>query len=133
MAILCFVVFLTIYCGFVSVLIYCCSSKRIGRIFASKSEIPENRSEISERRQRERNNQTVRENDSLTVNMSNENNEEISQPPPCYEDALKNTKPKNSGPNFKTSPLFILFEITTFLGSSCWELWRNPTAQTHQG
>ena len=57
MAILCFVVFLTIYCGFVSVLIYCCSSKRIGRIFASKSEIPENRAEISERRQRERNSQ----------------------------------------------------------------------------
>ena len=57
MAILCFVVFLTIYCGFVSVLIYCCSSKRIGRIFASKSEIPENRAEISERRHRERNNQ----------------------------------------------------------------------------
>ena len=57
MAILCFVVFLTIYCGFVSVLIYCCSSKRIGRIFASKSEIPENRVEISERRHRERNNQ----------------------------------------------------------------------------
>ena len=57
MAILCFVVFLTIYCGFVSVLIYCCSSKRIGRIFACKLEIPENRSEISERRQRERNHQ----------------------------------------------------------------------------
>ena len=104
MAILCFVVFLTIYCGFVSVLIYCCSSKRIGRIFASKSEIPENRSEISERRQRERNNQTVRENDSLTVNMSNENNEEISQPPPCYEDALKNTKPKNNERNFEMEP-----------------------------
>merc|ERR1712223_839654 len=32
MAILCFVVFLTIYCGFVSVLLYCCSSKRIRRI-----------------------------------------------------------------------------------------------------
>ena len=82
MALLCFVVFLTLYCGFVSVLIYCCSSTRIRRIFVNKSDRIQGNCE--------RNQQvTVRDTDSLTVNISNDNNSVISQPPPCYEDAIK--------------------------------------------
>ena len=86
LAILCFVAFLILYCGFVSVMMYCCSSKRIGRIFVKKSE-----SSTPETNGRGLRNQaaTISENDSLTVNMSDENISAISQPPPCYEDAIK--------------------------------------------
>ena len=82
MAILCFVVFLTIYCGFVSVLIYCCSSQRIRRIFVNKSDRIQGTCQ--------RNQPAVAtENDSLSVNISNENNSQESEPPPCYDEAIK--------------------------------------------